>query len=213
MTINKLFDLLDDWRHLPAYQLERRADIFFAIHLEKILEELYGIKPDVIIPEFPVRIGEISENHPDLYRSFKIDYLVYSKNPANVLLIELKTDQRSLRDKQTWYLESAAKIKLSGLLNGLKKIYAATSYKVKYGSLLKLLENIDWIQQVDSTFEITCPDIEPEVIYIQLIKPNGTSGVISFDEIITTLDGTDNPLTNRFVKSLEKWKGDVNKKP
>jgi len=79
--------------------------------------------------------------------------------------------------------------------------------------LLKLLENIDWIQQVDSTFEITCPDIEPEVIYIQLIKPNGTSGVISFDEIITTLDGTDNPLTNRFVKSLEKWKGDVNKKP
>jgi len=35
MTINELFDLLDDWRNLPSYQLERRADIFFAIHLEK----------------------------------------------------------------------------------------------------------------------------------------------------------------------------------
>ncbi|MFH1527141.1 MAG: hypothetical protein ABIG69_10915 [Bacteroidota bacterium] len=28
MTINKLFDLLDDWRNLPAYQLERRANKF-----------------------------------------------------------------------------------------------------------------------------------------------------------------------------------------
>ena len=25
--INKIFDTLDDWRQLPAYQLERRADI------------------------------------------------------------------------------------------------------------------------------------------------------------------------------------------
>jgi hypothetical protein len=24
-----LFDRLDAWRHVPAYQLERRADIFF----------------------------------------------------------------------------------------------------------------------------------------------------------------------------------------
>jgi len=39
MTINKLFDLMDDWRNLPAYQLERRADIFFAIHLEEIIEK------------------------------------------------------------------------------------------------------------------------------------------------------------------------------
>jgi len=36
MKIEKLFDLLDDWRRLPAYQLERRADIIFAVHLEKI---------------------------------------------------------------------------------------------------------------------------------------------------------------------------------
>ena len=30
-------------------------------------------------------------------------------------MIELKTDQRSRREKQDWYLESAAKIKIKGL--------------------------------------------------------------------------------------------------
>lgn len=212
MTINKLFDLLDDWRHLPAYQLERRADTFFAIHLETLLEQLYGIKADLIIPEFPVRIGEISENHPDLNRSFKIDYLVYSKQPQKVLLLELKTDQRSLRDKQTWYLESAANIKVSGLLSGLKKIYAATSQKVKYDHLLHLLEGIDWICRVDNTFEVTCPDIRPEVTYIQPVKSNESTNVITFDDIITTLESINSPLTSRFIQSLEKWKTDTNKK-
>jgi hypothetical protein len=48
MTLNKLFDLLDDWRKLPAYQLERRADIFFAIHLETIIEKKLKTKIDLI---------------------------------------------------------------------------------------------------------------------------------------------------------------------
>jgi hypothetical protein len=37
MITDRLFDLLDDWRRLPAYQLERRADIFFALHMEEII--------------------------------------------------------------------------------------------------------------------------------------------------------------------------------
>jgi len=78
--INKLFDLLDDWRHLPAYQLERRADFFFAIHLETILKKLYGLTTDLIIPEFPVRIGEIPEKRSNLNRSFKIDWLLKKSN-------------------------------------------------------------------------------------------------------------------------------------
>jgi len=35
--IDELFDKLDEWRSLPAYQLERRADIFFAIYLKDII--------------------------------------------------------------------------------------------------------------------------------------------------------------------------------
>jgi hypothetical protein len=35
--LNQMFEMLDRWRHLPAYQLERRADILFAIYLPGFL--------------------------------------------------------------------------------------------------------------------------------------------------------------------------------
>ena len=50
-TICDIFELLDKWRHLPDYQLERRADIYFAMFLPDVLEARYG--PCEIIPEFP----------------------------------------------------------------------------------------------------------------------------------------------------------------
>jgi hypothetical protein len=53
--INDIFDNLDDWRHLPAYQLERRADIFFSIYLPELLEQHYGFEIEGLVPEFPLR--------------------------------------------------------------------------------------------------------------------------------------------------------------
>jgi hypothetical protein len=41
-TISKIFDNLDSWRHLPSYQLERRADIFFAAYLPELLMARFG---------------------------------------------------------------------------------------------------------------------------------------------------------------------------
>ncbi|MDZ4204876.1 MAG: hypothetical protein U1C46_08675 [Bacteroidales bacterium] len=212
MTIDKLFDLLDDWRNLPAYQLERRADIFFALHLETILRKALSTEVDLIIPEFPVRVGEISETLPELNKSFKIDYLAYSKNSQKVFLIELKTDQRSLREKQDWYLENAAKIKVSGLIDGLVKIYAATQQKTKYDRLLEKLEKIHWIEREEKSIKNLKCEIEPEVIYIQPLNPEGRKNVISFDNIISALSDSEEPLTIRFVESLEKWKTDTNNK-
>ena len=212
MTVDKLFDLLDDWRNLPSYQLERRADIFFALHLETILDKILGINIDLIIPEFPVRVGEISEKLPDLNKSFKIDYLVYSKSSQKVFLVELKTDQRSLREKQDWYLKSAAKIKVSGLIDGILKIYSATQQKTKYDKLLDKLETIKWIERVDKKPKNLNCMIEPEVIYIQPTNDTGRGNIISFDNIISVLNDTIDPLTKRFLKSLEKWKSDTNEK-
>ena len=31
--IDTVFDSMDRWRHLPGYQLERRADLFFALYM------------------------------------------------------------------------------------------------------------------------------------------------------------------------------------
>ncbi|MFC1936848.1 hypothetical protein ACFLYP_04200 [Chloroflexota bacterium] len=60
--VNELFDNMDDWRHLPAYQLERRADIFFSVSLPSLLESKFEIEIDDIIPEFPIRIDLTPEN-------------------------------------------------------------------------------------------------------------------------------------------------------
>ncbi len=113
---NKLFDLLDDYRHLPAYQLERRADIFFALYLESVIEEKFKIKPDFIFPEFPIRIGSIHTNI-EINKSFKIDYLIFSKSSKRIFFVELKTDSNSRRDKQDWYLEKAKEVGIRELLN------------------------------------------------------------------------------------------------
>jgi hypothetical protein len=210
LTIKKLFDLLDDWRNLPSYQLERRADIFFALYLETVLEKILGIKIDLIIPEFPVRVGEISEKLPELNKSFKIDYLAYSIISQKVFLIELKTDQRSLRDKQDWYLERATNIKVSGLMNGIIKIYKATNQKIKYDNLLKKLEEIHWIERDDKSIANLNCEIKPEVIYIQPTNFSGKKNIISFDNVIFALTDMIDPLTRRFIESLEKWKVDTN---
>ena len=211
MTLNKLFDLLDDWRKLPAYQLERRADIFFAIHLETIIEKKLKTKIDLIIPEFPIRVGEISANHSQLNKSFKIDYLTFSKTENKVFLIELKTDQSSRRDKQDWYLESAAKIKVKGIIDGLIKIYNATSQKTKYNHLLDKIENIGWIKKENKSIVNLNVDIQPRVIYIQPLNEKKEPSTISFDDIIETLSNSDDFITKRFIESLEKWKIDTNK--
>lgn len=211
MTINKLFDLLDDWRNLPAYQLERRADIFFAIHLDQIIENVLGTKIDFVIPEFPVRVGEIYTTNPDLNKSFKIDYLTYSKSENKVYLIELKTDQRSRREKQDWYLESASKIKVKGLVSGLLQIYKATNQKVKYNNLLDKIEEIGWIERDYNSIKNLEIEIEPSIIYIQPLKMENGESIISFDDIIKALSDSNDPLTKRFIESLEKWKSDTNK--
>jgi hypothetical protein len=212
MDINKLFDLLDDWRHLPAYQLERRADIFFAIHLEEILKKIKGVSIDLIIPEFPVRIGNIYPEKAELNKSFKIDYLGYSKRDDKVFLIELKTDQSSRRSKQDWYLEQASKIGVNGLVDGVLKIYKATNQKVKYEYLLGNLEAINWISKTDEGYQNLAVSISPEIVYIQPLNMDRSSGVICFDDIIDSLADSNNEITIRFLQSLERWKSNVNKR-
>ena len=106
--INEVFSLLNDWRNLPAYQLERRADIFFAVYLKKIFKECFSEDVDKIIPELPVRIGTINRDR-DTNESIKTDYCVFTKS-NKVYLVELKTDDASIRPEQIKnYCESIKK--------------------------------------------------------------------------------------------------------
>jgi len=92
-NITEIFKLLNNWRGFPAYQLERRADIFFAYYLPQIFTmdglSNTAITHDQIIPEFPLKIDEISN------RSNKVDYAVFCKDM--LYLVELKTNMDHIK--------------------------------------------------------------------------------------------------------------------
>jgi hypothetical protein len=124
--IDTLFNQMDAWRHFPSYQLERRADIFFAQYLPEVLESKLGfaVRPE-LVPEFPVRIGTIYPNIP-IDKSYKIDYLALSTAADKAVLVELKTEGLSRRPEQDKYLLASQKAGLPALLEGLLDIFRAT---------------------------------------------------------------------------------------
>lgn len=212
--INKLFDTLDSWRHLPNYQLERRADIFFAMYLKGVLEWKYGVelKPE-IVPEFPVRIGSIHGDDEYNNKSFKIDYVLFSQDGKAAYLVELKTDDRSRRDGQDNYLKLASKAGMSKLLGGIGDIYCATSSKDKYGHLLALLQAAGQIEVssdegrknlVRSDIRVTSEvEADVNIVYIQ---PNGSGeGCINFTEFADFVETRPSPVSTRFASSLRQW--------
>ncbi len=214
ILIDKLFDSLDDWRNLPAYQLERRADIFFAIYLSEILKKRTNSTIDFVIPEFPVRIGNIYSNpkkiltNPNL--SFKIDYLAICQSENKAFFVELKTDDSSRRDKQDWYLREAKKKNITNLVDGILDINKATQAKKKYEYLLSKLETMGWVDKMTNTNISEKYDIT--IIYIQPNrKEEDTDLVITFSEISDYLSGYTDPVTKRFCKSLIRWTNNPNK--
>lgn len=85
-ALDTVFRHLGHWRHLPAYQLERRADVFFSVYLKEVVEEFTKTTlEDVMIPEFPVK-------HDGTNQSDKVDYVLFTKDRKRVFFIELKTD-------------------------------------------------------------------------------------------------------------------------
>jgi hypothetical protein len=143
--INKLFNLLDEWRKYPNYQLERRADIFFAIHLEALLKSILGVTVRAIIPEFPIRIGSIYSNIP-INKSYKVDYAVFTAD-NKVVLVELKTDDGSTREEQDAYYDKSIEVGFPKIMQGLLDISDATEYKSKCKTLIDKLRDIGAVER------------------------------------------------------------------
>ena len=219
--IAELFDRMDRWRHLPNYQLERRADLFFSLYLPVALKAKLGIEiHPLMVPEFPVRIGTIYPNI-ETDKSFKIDYVCFSRNRKRVVFVELKTEGMSRRVEQEKYLLAAQGVGLEKLLDGLLKIFRATQAKRKYFLLLDLLGQIGYLHIPEAMYqiasqdslaginkeseeiEIDCDASRPEIIYLQ---PNGDGDeVLSFAEFRRTVETFDDPISQRFAASLSEW--------
>lgn len=207
--IQKIFSLLNDWRQLPAYQLERRTDIYFAAFLDKIFNAVLSENVIDIIPEFPIRIGTI---YPaiDINQSYKVDYVVFTQS-NKIYLVELKTDNGSIREEQYKYYFASIEAGIKSILNGLIQIYNATDYKSKYEYLLRKLVNNGAISinkneyiPTDKYFFHSTP------IFIKPTKNQDDEGiVINFDSIINVLNKESDETSKHFVKALAEWKEPV----
>ncbi len=204
-SINHLFDRLDEWRHLSAYQLERRADIFFSLYLGDLLRSKYSVEIESILPEFPVRIGTIS-SEVDTNQSFKIDYLALAKDNNRVFFVELKTDKGSRRSKQDRYLQRSKEVGLVELLRGLLIIYQATSSKKKYQLLLHKLCEMGLVDiETDGSFSVIPDTYDIKIVYLQPNVGDEFEDVISFDEAAEAIEKIGDLMSKRFAQSLRNW--------
>lgn len=225
--IAAIFTNLDRWRHLPNYQLERRTDIFFSIYLKSLAEEFSGVELlDIIIPELPIKVDGSS-------RSFKVDYVLFSKDRKTAFFIELKTDSASRRDEQDEYLRTAVAGGLEKVLLDLKEIAGKTVSYRKYGHLFRMLAAAEVIRVPKVLNDFLYPKIKPglraciekievlpnntaiRVIYVQPAtscyeksrKPDGAiEDCIDFDFIIKHLKRCDDGFSSAFAAHLERWK-------
>lgn len=207
--IARLFDNLDRWRHLPSYQLERRADAFFALYLPEVIQARFGAEVEALIPEFPVRIGTI-QPESESNQSFRIDYFVKLKETDVVLLVELKTDPGSRRGTQDRYLHDAAAVGVNALLDGVLAIYAATNAKGKYRYLLEELQRLGMVTRSDRRrYAVNPAECEVKIVYIQPHSGVADEEVISFAEVANIVDVNDDEISQRFAASLRLWSHSV----
>lgn len=219
--IDTLFDRMDAWRHLPNYQLERRADLFFSLYLPEVLESKLGFPiAEQIVPEFPARIGTIYPDIP-IDKSYKIDYVAVSADADKAILVELKTEGLSRSDNQDKYLLASSEVGFPALLGGVLDIFRATNSKRKYFALLEHLESmgllripmemkknmsrpsLQGVTEASHSIKITTSTTASVIVYVQ---PNGTGDdIINFEDFRAVVQKHDDPVSQRFAQSLSEW--------
>lgn len=135
-TLERVFESLDAWRHLPAYQLERRTDVLF---LPEVLKKHFGtsINPK-IIPEFPIKNESNNQSN-------NVDFFALSKDRKVAFLVELKTDMAHRRAEQDHVMDYAVGRGLEQLIRDIKVICHASQKKPKYVHLLHGLKSLDLV--------------------------------------------------------------------
>jgi len=221
-----VFANMDRWRHLPAYQLERRADIFFSAYLPAVVAEQMGVEVlQEVVPELPIRRDLIWPDRPSK-ASVKVDYAVFAADRSRVFFVELKTDVGSRRDNQDTYLSKSVDVGFSRIVQGIVEISQATNAYQKYGHLLHALADHRCVRLPDGLDEHLWPKVRSglgrllrevevtvgddefavEVVYVQ---PEGSEGdsCIDFDDFAGHVDRFDDPVSKAFAASLRGWVG------
>jgi hypothetical protein len=221
--LDVVFRHLDRWRHLPNYQLERRADVFFSAYLKGVVEEFTETAlEEEIIPEFPIKRDLIWPDLPTS-KSVKVDYVLFAKDRSRVFFAELKTDGASRREAQDTYLETAKRLGFRRIVEGLRSIILATTAHQKYHHLAVALARLGHLNLPPDLWnhlypvpgprvlahldkiEVAPADPPIEVIYIQ---PEGTDGdrCIDFARFSEYVGRHSDPFSQRFAEHLLRWR-------
>ena len=65
MNWDSYFEMMKDWKKLPAYKAEPRIDSLIGYYLNDILSDFCEDNMVGIIPEFPIRLGTIDSKHEE----------------------------------------------------------------------------------------------------------------------------------------------------
>jgi hypothetical protein len=220
--LHTVFANLDRWRHFPAYQLERRADIFFSVYLPEVLAEYTGVQIDSrIIPEFPLKLDLIWPGRPSS-KSVKVDYVLFAEDRSKAYFVELKTDAASRRDTQDEYLSRSKELGFRTLVQGMTAIAQRTTAYQKYYHLLRCLEDLGFLSLPSALADHLFPVVRPgasklladivvgplnpavEIIYLQPTE-TGNDATISFQTFADSLKGRTDPLSQLFADHLLRW--------
>ena len=226
-NIEEVFTRLGRWRHLPAYKLEPRADIFFALYLREVIERhTKRTLSEIVIPEFPLRRGTLwgeASKAPNM--SVKVDYALFSADSTEVYFVELKTDMSSRRKQQDRYLKVAVQAGFDAIIGGILLIAAKSSEKRKYVHLLHLLAQLGFIEDPGRLISIAFPKGKRgitaglislrnlvrrpppsiSVIYVQPLDDD-SHDVVLFDEFASVVDEHNDPMSKAFADALRDWK-------
>jgi hypothetical protein len=206
MNWNSYFEMMIDWKQLPAYKAEPRIDSLIGYYLKDILNDVLSIKIDGLIPEFPLRLGTLySEQNNTKYadRSYKVDFWAVGTDKKNYL-IEFKTDNGSINDKQMDYLKTSANIGTEGLINGVKTIEKASRSKDKYKHLTNKLKEYGLIDD-KGNFSGKNPKIEL-ILIAPDVKNQGIKS-INFEQLAKWFysKAEKGSFEESFGGALAKW--------
>ncbi len=209
MKWNEYFNLIIDWKKLPAYKAEPRIDSLIGYYLPKLIESYLNIGVVGVIPELPIRLATIKPKHEGTNyadRSYKVDFLIITNNSCSYL-IEFKTDSASRRDEQDLYLLEAKAAGEKSIIEGILKIASVSSYKRKYGHLIQKLKDVNILDKND---QYTGANSSLEIIYIQPSNVKFEANVIDFLWISNWLVSTypNSEFETEFARALRSWIND-----
>ena len=153
---------------LPKYQFERRIDALLAVLLPDLLGQLLSTEVTFVVPEFPLKKGTSNQ-------STNIDHVYFDKR-GRWIFVEIKTDARSVSQKQIdIYVEAKSK-GMEVLVDQIHKIRAATKQRSKYDTLLERLGGYPVDAPIDLLY------LAPSAT---ALSTSNTMRVITFQELAT----------------------------